>query len=170
MPGLCRFASAPNRRDCDAEYIPNLSHLPRLHEIPMQEQMGDPRSHIFTWRTRFEKIRLAGAAAFVMMTGAAFAQGMSSESSTSIKSTTSRAPTVGTPNSSETRQSSDSNGNTGDKSSSYKKGTDGSKATSSSRTTSPDDAEQSISHEKTTDPPAGGAVVTKKSTTSTIDR
>ncbi len=79
---------------------------------------------------------LAGAAAFAMMTGVAFAQGMPSESSTTTRSTTtSTVPTVGSYKSSETHWGIDRNGDATHTKKTYHSGASGSTATSKTRTT-----------------------------------
>jgi hypothetical protein len=107
---------------------------------------------------------LAGTAAFVMMTGVAFAQ------STSVQSTTTvTAPAVGTYSSSETQRSTNGDGTATDKSMSYQSGPTGSKTTSSSRTVSPDGSEQSTYKEKHIDA-MGDSSVSKDTTTTTTVR
>jgi len=112
---------------------------------------------------------LAGAAAFAMMTSVAFAQGMSSESSSTTQSTTTTttAQPVGSYNSYENHQSTDSKGNAVDTSKTFKSGPGGSEATSSSKITSQNGAEQSASHEIQTNTPDGGSTTSRKTTTTT---
>jgi len=113
---------------------------------------------------------LAGAAAFALMTGVAFAQGMSSESSTTTQSTTTTTvPSVGSFNTYENHQSTDTKGNVTDTSKTFQSGAGGTRATSDSKTTAPDGSAQ-ISHEIQTKSPDGGATLSKKTTTTTIER
>jgi hypothetical protein len=113
---------------------------------------------------------LAGAAALALMTGAVFAQGMSSDTKTSTTTTSSStAPAAGSYSSTQTQRSIDSNGDATDKSQTYQSGASGSNASSSSRTTSPDGTQQNTYHEERSSSPSGGSTITKKSST-TIDR
>ena len=112
---------------------------------------------------------LAGAAALAMMTGVAFAQDTSSESSTTTRSTTSMGPGVGGYNSSETRQGIDRDGNAVDTKKIIHGDADGSTATTQTRTASPDGSALTTSREKQTDTPYSGST-TEKTTTTTIDR
>jgi hypothetical protein len=111
---------------------------------------------------------VAGAAALAMMTGAALAQGMSSESSSSTQSTTTTVvPTIGSTNSYETHRSTDGNGDSSATSKTYQSGPGGSKATSNSQTTGPDGS-QSASHEIETKSMDGGSNTSKQTSTTTI--
>src|SRR5579862_9897791 len=114
---------------------------------------------------------LAGAAAFAMMTGVAFAQSMSSDTSTSIQSTTTTttAPAAGSYNSYETHRSTDTNGDTSATSKTYQSGPAGSKATSDSQMTGPDGS-QRASHEIETKSMDGGSTMSKQTSTTTIER
>jgi hypothetical protein len=112
---------------------------------------------------------LAGAAAFAMMTGVAFAQDTSSESSTTTRSTTSTVPGVGSYSSSETRQGTDRDGNAVDTKTIFHGDAGGSTATTQTRTASPDGSALTTSQEKQTDTPNSGST-TEKTTTTTIDR
>lgn len=110
---------------------------------------------------------LAGAAAFAMMTGVAFAQGMASESSSSTTTTTTTAPAAGSMSTYENRQTTDTKGVETDTSKTFERDAAGSKATSSARVTAPDGSEQSAAHETLTTTPDGGSTLSKKSTTTT---
>lgn len=116
---------------------------------------------------------LAGAAAFAMMTGVAFAQSVSTESSSTQSKTITTAPApvpaVGTFNSYETRQNTDTNGTATDTSKTFESGPAGSKATSNSRIMSRDGSEQTTSHDTRTDVPGVGTTINKSSTTTKID-
>jgi len=68
------------------------------------------------------------------------------------------------------QRSTDSNGTATDSSKTYSSGMNGSKATSSSQTTSPDGSMQSTTREKRTDSPDMDSTVSKKTSTTTIDR
>jgi hypothetical protein len=111
------------------------------------------------------KYWLAGAAAFALMSGAALAQSVSTQSTTTV---TTPAPVVNSYSSTRTQHSTDSNGNTTDKTSSYQSGPDGSKAMSKSQTVAPDGSVQSTVKEKRVDPMQGSTY--EKQTTTTTDR
>jgi len=110
---------------------------------------------------------LAGAAAFAMMTGVAFAQDTSSESTTT-RSTTSTVPAMGSYTSSESHTGIDRDGNTTHKKRIYHSSASGSTVTSKTRTAMRDgSARTTYRHKETV--PYSGSTVEKKSTT-TIDR
>jgi hypothetical protein len=110
------------------------------------------------------------AAALAMMTGVAFAQGMSSDTTTSSQTsqtTTTVAPGVGTYSSSKSQKSIDSNGVETDKSQSYTSGAGGSKASTTTRTIEPDGSQTRVQHDERTVSPAGDTT-TNRSTTTTV--
>ncbi len=111
---------------------------------------------------------LAGAAAFAMMTGLAFAQG-TSETSTTTRSTTSTAPGAEGYHSSANRRDNDRYGDEVHTKKIDHHDANGSTAITRTRTTSPDGSARTTSREKQTDTPYGGSSVEKKIIT-TIDR
>jgi hypothetical protein len=166
-PAMRSSAAAQYSSDRVTEYFPILSHLSWSPHIRRTGLQAIHARNYLQGEHEMTKYWLAGAAAFAMMTSVAFAQGMSSESSTSTQSTTSPVPAVGSYNSSETQHSTDSNGNATDKSKTFHSGMNGSHATSSSTTVSPDGSEQSTYHEHQATAPDDGLAISKKSSTST---
>jgi hypothetical protein len=116
---------------------------------------------------------LASGVVFAMMTGAALAQGMSSDSSTSTQSTTTAtAPSVGSYSSSETARGMDSSGNAVRLHKSHHWSANGSRDSSSSRHVSADGSMRSSYHRvKTTASPdtAYGDSTTDSKTTTMTD-
>ena len=115
---------------------------------------------------------LAGAAAFAMMTGVAFAQSSSTDSTTSSQSTTtssSPAP-AGSYSASKTQTTIDDNGTVTDRSQTLKNGIGGSEASSSLRTKTPDGSQASTRDEERTISPSGDTTTTAKTTSTTTDR
>jgi hypothetical protein len=114
------------------------------------------------------KFLLAGASAFALMTGAAFAQGMSTDTSTSTQSTTSTtAPVMGTYNATKSQKAIDSDGTESQKSQTYSAGMGGTKATSNSSTTSADGSQQNSSQQERTSSPMGGTTSSSHTSTTT---
>jgi hypothetical protein len=105
-----------------------------------------------------------------MMTGAAFAQGMPSESSTTTRTMTSTVPAVGSYKSTVTHQGADRNGNAITTKKTYHSNANGLNVTSKTRTTSPDGSALTTYHEKQSVSPFSGSTTQKKTTTTTIDR
>jgi hypothetical protein len=114
---------------------------------------------------------LAGAAAFALLTGVAFAEDRPSESSTTTRSTTtSTVPAIGNYNSSETRRDIDRYGNTVHTKKINHHNASGSTVTSKTRTESPYGSARTTYRERQTDSPYSGSSTEKKTTTTTIDR
>jgi hypothetical protein len=114
---------------------------------------------------------LAGATALAMMTGAAFAQGMSSDTTISTQSTTSTpVPLTGSYSSSKTQKSTDSNGAETEKNQTFTSGSGGSNASSSMRTTTPDGSQMNTYHEERAVSPPADTTTTSHSSTTTYGR
>jgi hypothetical protein len=109
---------------------------------------------------------LVGVAAFAMMTGAAFAQSASSDTTTSTQSTT-VSPLVGSYSSTKSQKTIDASGAETDKSQTYTSGVNGTTAGSSTQTTAPDGSQLSTSHEERTASPRGDLTTTNHTTTTT---
>ena len=109
------------------------------------------------------KYLLAGAAAFALMSGVAFAQ---SSTSTQSTTTTNGAPVNEGYSISKTQKTIDSNGNEINKSRAYESNAGGTNATSSTRTNAADGSQTTTSHEEQSSVPAGET----RTDTTTINR
>jgi hypothetical protein len=108
------------------------------------------------------KVCVMGAFAIAMMSGAAFAQTMSTD--TTVRSTT-VSPVTGSVSSSKSQTSVDSYGNEMQKKKTVTTGVDGTTETSSSRTTSPDGTTVKSERQERTSPPVGSTSTTTSTTT-----
>jgi hypothetical protein len=109
---------------------------------------------------------LAGAAAFALMTGVAFAADTGS-STTTRSTTTSAVPAVGTYQSSETHRGNDHDGYMARMKRFVHRNANGSTVSTKTRTTTPDGSRTTVREKETT--PLSGSSIEKKTTT-TIDR
>jgi hypothetical protein len=111
---------------------------------------------------------LAGAAAFAMMTGVAFAQDRDrpyEPSTTTRSTTTSRVPAVGSYKSSETRRDIDRDGDATRTKRTYHSGANGSTVTTRTRTESPVGSARTTYRERETAPDSGSTIERKIITT-----
>jgi cytoskeletal protein RodZ len=112
------------------------------------------------------KIFLSGVAALTMMSGFAFAQSTSTDTTISTQSTT-MAPVVNSYSSNKSQKTIESNGTETEKSQSYTSGASGTTSSSSTQTTAPDGSNLSSSHRERTVTPLGDTTTINRTTTTT---
>lgn len=114
------------------------------------------------------KYWLAGAGVFALMTGAALAQNLSSESTVSTQTTTTTPPpVVDTVHTTKTQQTVAPDGTQTDQRQTFTSGNNGTAATSNSRTTAPDGAPVNTVQRERVVSPNGDTSTTSRSTTTT---
>ena len=112
---------------------------------------------------------LIGAAALSLVSGVAFAQGLSSQTTTSTESTIAvPTPPVSSYSSSKTEKTVNPNGVVIDKSESYNQGANGTSASSSTRTVAPDGSQVSATQKEWKSSPTGVETTRKTTTTTTV--